>query len=65
MTSCRRMPRAILAVVLLVGCHNPTNPDDVVDFDEVVDVTFSPDPDHCGYGNVWPHLQDGAGQQSA
>ena len=44
MTSSRRMPWAFLAVVLLVGCQNPTNPDDVVDFDEVVDVTFSPDP---------------------
>jgi hypothetical protein len=26
------------------GCQNPTDPDDVVNFDEVVDVTASPDP---------------------
>jgi hypothetical protein len=33
-----------LATVAAVGCQNPTDPSDVVGYDEVVDVTASPDP---------------------
>jgi hypothetical protein len=34
----------VLATLAAVGCQNPTDPSDVVGYDEVVDVTASPDP---------------------
>lgn len=44
------MIRAIARIGLLagslsaIGCQSPTNPDEVIEYDEVVDVTGSPDP---------------------
>jgi len=35
---------ALLAALPLAGCQSPTNPDDVVQYDEVVDVAATPDP---------------------
>lgn len=34
----------LLTIGLLAGCQNPTDPDDVVAFDEVVDVSAAPNP---------------------
>ena len=44
MTSRRVTPWLLLTAVSLLGCQSPTDPDDVINFDEVVDVTASPDP---------------------
>jgi hypothetical protein len=33
-----------LLLVLTVGCQSPTDPDDIVQFDDAVDVSVSPDP---------------------
>ncbi|MGE3273948.1 MAG: hypothetical protein AB7O67_02475 [Vicinamibacterales bacterium] len=34
----------LAASVMVAACQSPTDPDDVVDYDEVVDVTVSPNP---------------------
>jgi hypothetical protein len=34
----------VIATVSAVGCQRPTDPDDVIEYDEVVDVSASPDP---------------------
>jgi hypothetical protein len=42
----KRAPWAWLIVIALSsgGCQSPTDPDDVVDYDEVLDATASPEP---------------------
>jgi|SRR5687767_7806132 hypothetical protein len=35
---------SMLLVVLAAGCQSPTDPDDVVQFDDAVDVSVSPNP---------------------
>jgi hypothetical protein len=34
----------VLGTLTIAGCQNPTDPSDVVSYDEVVDVTAAPDP---------------------
>lgn len=44
MTSLAMRSLVLVSVLSLSACQNPTDPDDVVNFDEIVDVTASPDP---------------------
>ena len=44
MTSVGMRSVVLVTAMSLYGCQSPTNPDDVVNFDEVVNVTASPDP---------------------
>ena len=34
----------VVCALAIVGCQKPTDPDDVVQYDEAIDVTASPDP---------------------
>jgi hypothetical protein len=38
------MMTSLLIASLAIGCQSPTDPDDTVNFDDVVDVTSSPNP---------------------
>lgn len=40
----KRAAGGLVLAVLMAACQNPTDPDDVVAFDDVVDVTVAPDP---------------------
>ena len=41
----RAVPICVLAIALSAsGCQSPTDPDDVVDYDEVVDASATPEP---------------------
>ena len=35
---------AVIGACVVAGCQKPTDPSDVIDFDEVVDVTVTPNP---------------------